>query len=137
MHPDSTVVDSVRGNYYENGTWTDSYYKFEIPARPQKFIIKAEHPDYQTTFVNYEIKYVARNTYFDAPWPLMKKVQGVLFTDTGYAWDKDTEDAFDIGSMKYSYGVGLRINSPLGPLRLDYGIGEDGGRFHFSFGGQF
>ena len=69
--------------------------------------------------------------------PLMKKVQGVLFTDTGYAWDKNTEDAFDIGSMKYSYGVGLRINSPLGPLRLDYGIGEDGGRFHFSFGGQF
>ena len=75
MHPDSTVVDSVRGNYYENGTWTDSYYKFEIPARPQKFIIKAEHPDYQTTFVNYEIKYVARNTYFDAPWHLMKKAE--------------------------------------------------------------
>ncbi len=69
--------------------------------------------------------------------PLMKKVQGVLFTDAGYAWDKNTEDAFDIGLMKYSYGVGLRINSPLGPLRLDYGIGEDGGRFHFSFGGQF
>lgn len=69
--------------------------------------------------------------------PLMKKVQGVLFTDTGYAWDKNTEDAFDLGLMKYSYGVGLRINSPLGPLRLDYGIGEDGGRFHFSFGGQF
>ena len=69
--------------------------------------------------------------------PLMKKVQGVLFTDTGYAWDKNTEDNFDLGPMKYSYGVGLRINSPLGPLRLDYGIGEDGGRFHFSFGGQF
>ena len=69
--------------------------------------------------------------------PLMKKVQGVLFTDAGYAWDKDTQDAFDLGLMKYSYGVGLRINSPLGPLRLDYGIGEDGGRFHFSFGGQF
>lgn len=69
--------------------------------------------------------------------PLMKKVQGVIFTDTGYAWDKKTEDAFDFGLMKYSYGVGLRVNSPLGPLRLDYGIGEDGGRFHFSFGGQF
>ena len=69
--------------------------------------------------------------------PLMKKVQGVLFTDTGYAWDKNTEDNFDFGLMKYSYGVGLRINSPLGPLRLDYGIGDDGGRFHFSFGGQF
>ena len=69
--------------------------------------------------------------------PLMKKVQGVLFTDTGYAWDKNTQDDFDFGLMKYSYGVGLRINSPLGPLRLDYGIGDDGGRFHFSFGGQF
>ena len=69
--------------------------------------------------------------------PLMKKVQGVLFTDTGYAWDKNTEDNFDLGLMKYSYGVGLRVNSPLGPLRLDYGRGEDGGRFHFSFGGQF
>ena len=69
--------------------------------------------------------------------PLMKKVQGVLFTDTGYAWDKNTEDNFDLGLMKYSYGVGLRVNSPLGPLRLDYGIGDDGGRFHFSFGGQF
>ena len=69
--------------------------------------------------------------------PLMKKVQGVLFTDAGYAWDKKTEDDFDLGLMKYSYGVGLRVNSPLGPLRLDYGIGDDGGRFHFSFGGQF
>lgn len=69
--------------------------------------------------------------------PLMKKVQGVLFTDAGYAWDKNTEDAFDLGLLKYSYGVGLRINSPLGPLRLDYGIGDEGGRFHFSFGGQF
>ncbi|MGL5206379.1 MAG: BamA/OMP85 family outer membrane protein [Acidaminococcaceae bacterium] len=69
--------------------------------------------------------------------PLMKKVQGVLFTDTGYAWEKNTQKNFDLGLMKYSYGVGLRVNSPLGPLRLDYGIGEDGGRFHFSFGGQF
>ena len=69
--------------------------------------------------------------------PLIKKVQGVLFTDAGYAWDKKTEDYFDFGKMKYSYGLGLRINSPLGPLRLDYGIGSNGGRFHFSFGGQF
>lgn len=69
--------------------------------------------------------------------PLMKKVQGVLFTDYGYAWDKKTEDKFDFGLMKLGYGVGLRVNSPLGPLRLDYGFGDEGGRFHFSFGGQF
>lgn len=69
--------------------------------------------------------------------PIVKKVQGVLFTDNGYAWDKRHEDEFDLGLIKNSYGVGLRINSPLGPVKLDYGYGEDGGKFHFSFGGQF
>lgn len=69
--------------------------------------------------------------------PIIKKVQGVLFTDNGYAWDKRHEDEFDLGLIKNSYGVGLRINSPLGPVKLDYGYGEDGGKFHFSFGGQF
>ncbi len=69
--------------------------------------------------------------------PLVKKVQGVLFMDSGYAWDKRFEDAFDMSKVKFSYGAGLRINSPLGPIKLDYGYGSDGGRFHFSFGGQF
>ncbi|MBQ3540133.1 MAG: BamA/TamA family outer membrane protein [Phascolarctobacterium sp.] len=69
--------------------------------------------------------------------PIVKKVQGVLFTDNGYAWDKRHEDEFDFGLIKNSFGVGLRINSPLGPVKLDYGYGDDGGKFHFSFGGQF
>ncbi|MBR1975610.1 MAG: BamA/TamA family outer membrane protein, partial [Phascolarctobacterium sp.] len=69
--------------------------------------------------------------------PIIKKVQGVLFTDNGYAWDNRFEDEFDFGLIKNSFGVGLRINSPLGPVKLDYGYGDDGGKFHFSFGGQF
>lgn len=69
--------------------------------------------------------------------PIVKKVQGVLFTDNGYAWDKRHEDDYDLGLIKNSYGVGMRINSPLGPVKLDYGIGDEGGKFHFSFGGQF
>ncbi len=69
--------------------------------------------------------------------PIIKKVQGVLFTDNGYAWDKRHEDDFDLGLIKNSFGAGLRINSPLGPVKLDYGWGDDGGMFHFSFGGQF
>jgi outer membrane protein insertion porin family len=69
--------------------------------------------------------------------PIIEKVQGVLFVDSGYAWDKRDETAFDLGLIKAGYGVGLRVNSPLGPIKLDYGFGSNGGRFHFSFGGQF
>ena len=69
--------------------------------------------------------------------PIVKKVQGVLFVDSGYAWDKRDETMFDMGLIKVGYGLGIRINSPLGPIKLDYGIGEDKKKFHFSFGGQF
>ena len=74
--------------------------------------------------------------------PIIKKVEGVLFSDGGYAWSKDYDERnFALGDMKYSLGLGLRVNSPLGPLRLDYGFPLRGdnrhGRFHFSFGGQF
>ncbi len=69
--------------------------------------------------------------------PIIKKVQGVVFTDNGYAWDKRHEDAFDMSKIKSSIGLGLRITSPLGPIKLDYGYGSNGGRFHFSFGAQF
>lgn len=69
--------------------------------------------------------------------PIIKRVQGVLFNDNGYAWDKRFQDDFDLGLVKSSVGVGVRVNSPLGPIKVDYGVGDDGGKFHFSFGGQF
>ena len=69
--------------------------------------------------------------------PIQKKIQAVVFYDIGYAWDKRDQRAFDLGLMEYGYGVGLRINSPLGPIKLDYGKGKQRSRFHFSFGGQF
>ena len=74
MDQDSVVIDTLRtfnmGNW--NATKNDAGYRLKVPARPQRFIIRAEHPDFETTYVNFEIKRVARNTYFDAPWHLMK-----------------------------------------------------------------
>ena len=65
--------------------------------------------------------------------PIVSKVQGALFTDWGGAWD----DGVTPKDIKGSVGVGLALNTPLGPLRLDYGRGRDGGRVHFTVGGSF
>ena len=66
-------------------------------------------------------------------YPITKKVEGVIFTDAGNAWNGN----YQLNNLKYSIGTGLRVNSPMGPIRLDYGYGSQGGRFHFSFGTQF
>jgi outer membrane protein insertion porin family len=65
--------------------------------------------------------------------PVAKKVYGVVFGDAGRAWSGINGG----NSWKKSFGVGVRMNTPLGSVRLDYGKGDETGRFHFSFGGQF
>ena len=71
--------------------------------------------------------------------PIEKKVQGVLFTDVGSTWGIDRGQIpwyKDDRSIHFSAGVGLRLQTPIGPVRLDYGYGKKG-KFHFSFGTQF
>lgn len=65
--------------------------------------------------------------------PLAKKIQGAIFTDFGSAWF----DGFRPRDFKASVGLGVALNTPMGPLRLDYGRGSQGGRFHFSVGTSF
>lgn len=74
MDEDSTFIDSMR--VWVNN-WSsfkmDASFKFTIPARPRKYIILAQHPEYYDCYVNYEVKHIARNTYFDAPWHYMRR----------------------------------------------------------------
>ena len=65
--------------------------------------------------------------------PIVSKVQGALFTDWGAAWS----DGYTPENIHGSVGIGLALTTPLGPLRLDYGRGSDGGRVHFTVGGSF
>ena len=65
--------------------------------------------------------------------PIVSKVTGALFADYGGAWS----DGFVPEKMHGSVGVGLGLNTPIGPLRLDYGRGSQGGRVHFRVGGTF
>jgi len=68
-------------------------------------------------------------------------VVGVLFFDTGNVWPE--VDSYSFSDMRQSVGPGIRWYSPLGPLRLEYGIildteeGEKAGRWEFSVGGEF
>ena len=65
--------------------------------------------------------------------PIVSKVQGALFTDWGAAWS----DGYTPENIHGSVGIGLALTTPIGPLRLDYGRGSDGGRVHFTVGGSF
>jgi outer membrane protein insertion porin family len=65
----------------------------------------------------------------------------VPFLDGGNVWLRNRD--VDLSEMKFSAGLGLRYNTPVGPLRLDYGFkldrepGESKGEFHFSIGHAF
>ncbi|MGE5572207.1 MAG: outer membrane protein assembly factor [Bacteroidota bacterium] len=66
---------------------------------------------------------------------IIKGLQGVVFADTGAAWLKD--DPVNLADLSTGAGVGVRIDTPIGMLRIDYGIGKKGGQAYFSFGQMF
>ena len=80
----------------------------------------------------FEGKYMLSGTV-EYRFPVANKVQAAVFTDFGGAW----ENKFDFSDMHASVGVGVQVETPIGPIRLDYGRGEDGGKTHFTFGGNF
>jgi len=67
--------------------------------------------------------------------PITDAVQGVVFADAGRAFKAG--DSISLSGLKIGYGVGVRLDTPLGVIRIDYGIGEGGGRTYFSIGPAF
>jgi outer membrane protein insertion porin family len=82
-------------------------------------------------------------------YPIASSLTGVAFVDYGDAWaskdefrfsDPDLQTRFEQHSSfspRYGIGLGLRVVTPIGPLRLDYAYGLEGGRTHFSIGHSF
>jgi outer membrane protein insertion porin family len=71
--------------------------------------------------------------------PIVNILSGVVFGDTGIFWDQSRSN-FGLDRTRSGYGAGIRINTPLGPLRLDYGLREwslNTGVIHFSIGQKF
>ncbi|MDD5432809.1 MAG: outer membrane protein assembly factor BamA [Candidatus Omnitrophica bacterium] len=85
-------------------------------------------------------------------YPLLNFLKVAGFYDVGNVWSRlgdigtKRDTSTNTGGFKSGIGLGIRVKTPLGPMRLDYGIpmakapGEDkksNGRFHFSASHDF
>lgn len=76
--------------------------------------------------------------------PVFSIVGGAIFFDigtdlgTGSAVPGDPSGIRDLPGSGFGYGLGIRVQSPLGPIRIDYGINNEGdGQIHFGIGERF
>ena len=74
--------------------------------------------------------------------PIVSRVRGAIFSDAGFV----NADPYDFGTSGYNVdvGIGLRLDLPIGPIRVDYGIpivydswNGPPGKFNFNIGYQF
>jgi outer membrane protein insertion porin family len=83
---------------------------------------------------------MARTT-FEWTFPIIEKARGAIFYDMGFV--NTSSWSFGFNHMASDVGIGLRLDLPIGPLRLDYGYPvmrdgyNGGGHFNFSVGYQF
>jgi outer membrane protein insertion porin family len=85
------------------------------------------HKGSRKLIANIEYRYTFNETF-----------QAVVFFDWGNAW---TLGGPIVSDFLTGWGPGVRLNTPLGPIRLDYGIGggknAGEGILHFSIGQAF
>jgi outer membrane protein assembly factor BamA len=73
--------------------------------------------------------------------PVTGSVGGSVFIDGGNVWPSRHD--ISVKGMRWGAGLGVRIETPAGPFRIEYGwkldrlAGESGGELFFSFGNPF
>jgi len=73
--------------------------------------------------------------------PIWRKLQGVVFADIGNVYR--TLSDYTLSDLRECAGAGVRLMTPIGPFRLEYGQhldrreGEDQGQLYFSIGQAF
>jgi outer membrane protein insertion porin family len=87
-------------------------------------------------------------SYFQATaeyrFPIFSVVGGAIFADFGTTLGSGSgvpgnpSELRDLPGSGFGYGAGVRIQSPLGPIRIDYGMNDEGdNRIHFGIGERF
>ncbi|MEQ1859404.1 MAG: outer membrane protein assembly factor BamA [Chthoniobacteraceae bacterium] len=73
--------------------------------------------------------------------PIVEKIRGAFFYDVGVV---DGGGVSDSGGVNSDVGIGVRLDLPIGPVRIDYGIpitsdrfNDSSGKFNFNIGYQF
>jgi len=76
--------------------------------------------------------------------PLSQNLLGVLFVDVGDAWGGPVASVSGFSDVVHpsfqahlGYGVGVRVKTPIGPLRLDLGFSQEGTETHFGMRHMF
>ena len=76
---------------------------------------------------------------FELGYDVTKFLRLISFIDVGGGW----WDTYKLGDMRKSAGIGLRVLTPMGPIRLDLGwkldrkSGESSSEWHFGMGSYF
>ena len=81
----------------------------------------------------------------EVTFPIIDRVRGAVFNDLGFLDARPFRYSAAVPEMNAALGVGLRLNLPIGPLRLDYAIPykdqgynhSNTGHFDFDVGYQF
>jgi outer membrane translocation and assembly module TamA len=74
-------------------------------------------------------------------YPILTNLQGAVFVDFGNVFE--SAFSYPLDELRYAVGAGIRFLTPVGPLRVDYGVvidrrpDEDFGRLEFSIGQAF
>ncbi|MGK7946239.1 MAG: BamA/TamA family outer membrane protein [Microcystaceae cyanobacterium] len=86
-------------------------------------------------------------SYFQATaeyrFPIIAIIGGALFVDYGTVLGSDgavpgvPSRVRGLPGNGTGYGLGVRIQSPVGPIRIDYGFRDGGSRLHFGIGERF
>lgn len=82
-------------------------------------------------------RFTAEYTY-----PIVERVRGAVFYDVGFV--NPGNYSFTTGNVNSDVGIGVRLDLPIGPVRIDYGFplqkdsfSSGGGKFNFNVGYQF